>query len=121
MGGLGRLLDMRGDDRRFATIGVYQIDLNQTEDAYDPEFVELLGRVDDYVKVTPLLPGGPHSNVTEIGDLESDKTLYDRMLQEINPNLPRTEERRVGQECVRPCSSRCLPDPQNKHKIKKKL
>src|SRR3546814_6786675 len=25
MGGLRRLLDMRGDDRRFATIGVYQI------------------------------------------------------------------------------------------------
>src|SRR3546814_1345373 len=46
MGGLRRLLDMRGDDRRFATIGVYQIDLNQTEEAYDPEFVELLGRVD---------------------------------------------------------------------------
>src|SRR3546814_17970929 len=38
--------------------------------------------------VTPLLPGGAHSNVTEIGDLESDKTLYDRMLQDINPNLP---------------------------------
>ena len=88
MGGLRRLLDMRGDDRRFATIGVYQIDLNQTEEAYDPEFVELLGHVDDYVKVTPLLPGGAHSNVTEIGDLESDKTLYDRMLQDINPNLP---------------------------------
>src|SRR3546814_13202792 len=51
MGWLRRLLDMRGDDRRFATIGVYQIDLNQTEEAYDPEFVELLGRVDDYVKV----------------------------------------------------------------------
>src|SRR3546814_8463106 len=81
MGGRRRLLDMRGDDRRFATIGVYQIDLNQTEEAYDPEFVELLGRVDDYVKVTPLLPGGAHSNVTEIGDLESDKPLYDRMLR----------------------------------------
>src|SRR3546814_15449719 len=36
----------------------------------------------------PIFPGGAHSNVTEIGDLESDKTLYDRMLQDINPNLP---------------------------------
>src|SRR3546814_3601459 len=38
MGGLRRLLAMLSDDRRFATIGVYQIDLNQTEEAYDPEF-----------------------------------------------------------------------------------
>jgi MoaA/NifB/PqqE/SkfB family radical SAM enzyme len=88
MSGLRRLLDARGDDRRHAVVGVYQIDLSQDEDDYDPEFIELLSRVDDYVKVTPLLPGGAHSNVTEISDLESDKSLYDRMLQDINPSLP---------------------------------
>jgi MoaA/NifB/PqqE/SkfB family radical SAM enzyme len=88
MAGLRRLLDARHRYPRNATIGIYQIDLNQSEDAYDAEFLELLSRVDDHVKVTPLLPGGAHSKVAEISDLESDETLQGRMLQDINPNLP---------------------------------
>jgi MoaA/NifB/PqqE/SkfB family radical SAM enzyme len=88
MDGLRRLLDARGSDRSRTTIGVYQIDLNQDADDYDPEFLELLSRVDDHVKVTPLLPGGVHQNVTSVTDLESEESLHQRMSQDINPSQP---------------------------------
>ncbi|WP_158915225.1 radical SAM/SPASM domain-containing protein [Caulobacter sp. S45] len=86
--GLRKLLDARGDDRSRVCVGVYQIDLNEPIEAYDPEFLELLERVDDHVKVTPLLPGGAHHKVRGIGDLESDEALHQRMSQDINPSLP---------------------------------
>jgi MoaA/NifB/PqqE/SkfB family radical SAM enzyme len=88
MDGLRRLLDARGDDRTRATVGVYQIDLNQDEADYDPEFLELVARADDHQKVTPLLPGGVHHKVAEVADLESDEALHLRMSQDINPGQP---------------------------------
>ena len=34
-------------------IGIYQIDLGEPESEYDPEFLDLIERVDDHVKVKP--------------------------------------------------------------------
>jgi MoaA/NifB/PqqE/SkfB family radical SAM enzyme len=88
LAGLRRLLDARSERPNQAVVGVYQIDLGVPVERYDPEFLELLARVDDHVKVTPLLPGGAHHKLGEIGDLESDEALHQRMSQDINPSLP---------------------------------
>lgn len=85
--GLERLLD-RGGGRPGLTIGVYQIDLNEPVEDYDPRFLRLLERVDRYEKVKPLLPGGAEQAVSDVENLQSDGTL-DRMLsEEVLPHLP---------------------------------
>ncbi|MDG3438998.1 radical SAM protein [Nitrospirillum amazonense] len=86
--GLRALLDARGRDHGHVRVGVYQIDLNEPLEEYDPEFLELVARVDNHVKVTPLLPGGAHHKLRELDDLESDEALHRRMSQDINPSLP---------------------------------
>lgn len=87
MRGLRVLLDEAKGDKH-VQIGVYQIDLGEPIENYDKEFLSLLERVDDHVKVTPLLPGGAHHAVEDINDLESDEALHRRMSQDINPRLP---------------------------------
>jgi radical SAM protein with 4Fe4S-binding SPASM domain len=87
MRGLRVLLDEAKGDKH-VQIGVYQIDLGEPIENYDKEFLSLLERVDDHVKVTPLLPGGAHHAVEDINDLESDEVLHQRMSQDINPRLP---------------------------------
>ncbi|WP_145736663.1 radical SAM protein [Nitrospirillum pindoramense] len=86
--GLRTLLDARGRDHGHVRVGVYQIDLNEPLEDYDPEFLALAARVDTHVKVTPLLPGGAHHKIRELDDLESDEALHRRMSQDINPSLP---------------------------------
>ncbi len=87
--GLRRLLEARSTaDRARVVVGVYQIDLGEPIDSYDPEFVDLLAQVDDHVKVTPLLPGGAHHKLADVSDLESDEAVHRRMDQDINPSLP---------------------------------
>ncbi|WP_372424811.1 radical SAM protein [Salinarimonas chemoclinalis] len=76
----------RGADH--VEIGVYQIDLGEPRDSWDPRFVSLLGEVDDHVLVTPLLPGGAHHPVMSLSDLETDDRLHQRMMQDVNPRLP---------------------------------
>lgn len=88
MTGLQNLLDALGDDHGHVRVGVYQIDLNEPLENYDPKFRELLECVDTHIKVTPLLPGGAHHKVAELDDLESDEALHQRMSQDINPSLP---------------------------------
>ncbi|MBL6431274.1 MAG: radical SAM protein [Alphaproteobacteria bacterium] len=55
--GLEILLD-RARDRPGLRVGVYQIDLDEPIEDYDPRFLKLLEQVDQYEKVKPLLPGG---------------------------------------------------------------
>jgi len=85
--GLERLLD-GARARPDLEIGVYQIDLGEPLSEYDPRFLRLLKRVDQYEKVKPLLPGGAEQAVGDVSDLRSDGTL-DRMLsEEVLPHLP---------------------------------
>ncbi|MEM5583810.1 MULTISPECIES: radical SAM/SPASM domain-containing protein [unclassified Roseibium] len=85
--GLETLLE-RAHERPDLTIGVYQIDLGEPLEEYDPHFLELLDRVDQHEKVKPLLPGGAEQAIDKIDNLESDGTL-DRMLsEEVLPYLP---------------------------------
>ncbi|WP_029057863.1 radical SAM/SPASM domain-containing protein [Stappia stellulata] len=85
--GLEVLLD-RAKDRPGLRVGVYQIDLDEPIEDYDPRFLKLLERVDQYEKVKPLLPGGAEQAIDKIENLESDGTL-DRMLsEEVLPHLP---------------------------------
>ncbi|MGJ3263267.1 MAG: radical SAM protein [Salinarimonas sp.] len=89
--GLGTLLDeveRLGPAANHVEIGVYQIDLGEPRDGWDPRFVSLLSRVDDHVLVTPLLPGGAHHPVMSLADLETDERLHRRMMQDVNPRLP---------------------------------
>lgn len=85
--GLERLLEA-AQDRPDLVIGVYQIDLGEPLEEYDPRFLRLLKRVGHYEKVKPLLPGGAEQAVSDVKSLESDGTL-DRMLsEEVLPYLP---------------------------------
>ena len=85
--GLERLLE-GAKTRPDLSVGVYQIDLGEPIEDYDPRFLELLERVDQYEKVKPLLPGGAEQAVDDVRDLESEETL-DRMLsEEVLPFLP---------------------------------
>jgi MoaA/NifB/PqqE/SkfB family radical SAM enzyme len=85
--GLEILLEEAAGDEH-VKVGVYQIDLGEPIESYDPAFLRLLERVDDHVKVTPLLPGGAHHDVASLSDLESDEKLHQRMMQDVNPKLP---------------------------------
>ncbi len=80
MRGLETLLE-HGKGRAGLTIGVYQIDLGESEENYDDEFRRLVAMVDDHVKVKALVPGGAEHNITSADTLESDETL-DRMVAE---------------------------------------
>lgn len=85
--GLETLLDeAAGADH--VEIGIYQIDLGEPRDSWDPRFLSLVDRVDDHVVVTPLLPGGAHHPVMALADLETDEGLHRRMMQDVNPRLP---------------------------------
>lgn len=85
--GLETLLDQAAD-RPDLTIGVYQIDLGEPIEQYDPHFLRLLQRVDQHEKVKPLLPGGAEQAIGNVESLQSDGTL-DRMLsEEVLPHLP---------------------------------
>ncbi len=85
--GLERLLD-GAKDRPDLVIGVYQIDLGEPIEDYDPRFLRLLERIDHYEKIKPLLPGGAEQAVGDVRSLENDGTL-DRMLSEqVLPYLP---------------------------------
>lgn len=85
--GLETLLD-HAAGREDLTIGVYQIDLGEPLSEYDPRFLQLLRRVDQHVKVKPLLPGGAEQAIGRPEVLESEETL-DRMLsEEVLPHLP---------------------------------
>lgn len=85
--GLRALLELAHSDP-YVKVGVYQIDLGEPLDAYDPVFLELLERVDDHVKVTPLLPGGLHQAVPDTAGLESEEALHRMMSQDVNPRFP---------------------------------
>jgi MoaA/NifB/PqqE/SkfB family radical SAM enzyme len=85
--GLKTLLDL-GKGSGITTIGVYQIDLGEPLEDYDPEFLRLIERVDDHVKVKPLLPGGAEHRIERAEVLDSDETLARMMAEEVNPNLP---------------------------------
>jgi len=69
-------------------IGIYQIDLGEPESEYDPEFLDLIERVDDHVKVKPLLPGGAEHAIEQIDAMESDEALNRLVAQELSPRLP---------------------------------
>jgi len=85
--GLERLLEA-AQHRPGLRVGVYQIDLDEPIEEYDPRFLKLLERVDQYEKVKPLLPGGAEQAIDKVENLESDGTL-DRMLsEEVLPHLP---------------------------------
>lgn len=85
--GLRNLLanDARHD---LVEVGLYQIDLGEPLEAYDPDFVELSGMVDDYVKVKPLLPGGAEHEIDELSSLDTDADLNRMMAEELNPKIP---------------------------------
>ena len=84
--GLERLLDA-SKDRPDLKIGVYQIDLNEPLEDYDPRFLRLLERVHQYEKVKPSLPGGAEQAI-DIKSLSGD-TAIDRLLfEEALPSLP---------------------------------
>lgn len=85
--GLRNLLDNEAR-RNLIEVGVYQIDLGEPLDEYDPEFVELSGMVDDYVKVKPLLPGGAEHKVDSLTSLDTDADLNRMMAEELNPQIP---------------------------------
>lgn len=85
--GLSTLLDLaRGHDD--LTIGVYQIDLGEPIEQYDPRFRALLERVDQHVRVKPLLPGGAEQAVTDVQHLRSDDDLGRMLAEEILPGAP---------------------------------
>jgi MoaA/NifB/PqqE/SkfB family radical SAM enzyme len=87
LAGLERLLDQAAD-RPELQIGVYQIDLGEPLEEYDPRFLKLVERLDRYEKVKPLLPGGAEQAIDDVDSLQSDNTL-DRMLsEEVLPHLP---------------------------------
>jgi MoaA/NifB/PqqE/SkfB family radical SAM enzyme len=59
----------RGDGN--PRIGVYQLDLGVPAEGYDPEFVELVSAVDEWIRVNPVVSGGADSAVemkAEVGD-----------------------------------------------------
>lgn len=86
--GLEILLDAAERSRPDLTIGVYQIDLDEPLEDYDPRFLKLLERVHQHEKVKPLLPGGAEQAVDRVESLQDDGTL-DRMLSEaVLPHLP---------------------------------
>lgn len=70
------------------TVGIYQIDLGEPEENYDPEFVRLTQAVDHHVKVAPLLPGGVEHQLVSIDSLNSDDDLNRMMAEELNPRIP---------------------------------
>lgn len=87
LSGLERLLDA-AQHRPDLTIGIYQIDLEEPIEDYDPRFLDLIKRVGRYEKVKPLLPGGAEQAIDDVGSLQTDNTL-DRMLaEEVMPHLP---------------------------------
>lgn len=55
--GARRLLAARGG-RRNPRILLYQLDLREDPDHYDPAFLELTEMVDDWLKVAPVVPSG---------------------------------------------------------------
>lgn len=85
--GLETLLD-EAKGTSHVEIGVYQIDLGEKREDWDPRFRDLVARVDDHVLVTPLLPGGAHEHLGALDDLESEENLHRRMMQDVNPRLP---------------------------------
>ncbi|CAH1655360.1 MoaA/NifB/PqqE/SkfB family radical SAM enzyme [Chelatococcus asaccharovorans] len=85
--GLERLLD-QAQERPDLTIGVYQIDLGEPLEEYDPRFLKLLQRVGHYEKVKPLLPGGAEQAIADVDDLQSQGTLDKMLSEEVLPYLP---------------------------------
>ncbi|MFN8343455.1 MAG: SPASM domain-containing protein [Spirosomataceae bacterium] len=57
MRGARELLSQRGE-RKNPTVGLYQLDLLECEENYDPEFISLKSEVDLYQRVRPVLPDG---------------------------------------------------------------
>ena len=49
------LLEARGD-RPTPELGIYQLDLGDSEADYDDEFVDLVGQVDEWVRIDPVHP-----------------------------------------------------------------
>ncbi|KAA2244266.1 radical SAM protein [Salinarimonas soli] len=108
MRGLRTLLDLAEGDP-WVKVGVYQIDLGEPLEAYDPTFLELLERVDDHVKVTPLLPGGLHQALPDPSGLESEEELHRMMNQDVNPRFPcrRAPASGPGTSCASPPTATC--------------
>lgn len=55
--GLKNILEANNSEKRLQ-IGIYQLDLNESHDQYDTEFLELTQEVDEWVRINPLLPTG---------------------------------------------------------------
>ena len=85
--GLERLLNA-AQERPDLIVGVYQIDLGEPLEEYDPRFLKLLKQVGHYEKVKPLLPGGAEQAITDISSLDSDGTLDQMLSEEVLPYLP---------------------------------
>lgn|SRR5512146_703598 len=63
--GAETMLAARGDQPG-PKIGIYQLDLGVPRDQYDPRFLALIDRVDSYVVVPPIDPGGGGIESTEL-------------------------------------------------------
>lgn len=68
LNGLRQLLDANDAAGRPLTVGVYQIDFGVPPTSYDSEFVELAGRAQEWIRVSPLEHDGGEGSRTEACD-----------------------------------------------------